>query len=345
MSEPYEDDISRALSAARGVEKLDHKVVFVTGANGMIGSFIVDTLMWANCEKGLDITVVANSRNEEKIKSRFEDYIDDEHFKTYIGDINQKITYNEKVDYIINCASNTHPVQYATDPIGTIMTNIGGTANVLDFAADINAEKVIYLSSVEIYGENIYNIERFSEDEMGYIDCNSLRAGYNEAKRCGEALCQAYIEQKGLDISLLRLPRTYGPTLKKDDSKALSQFIFRAINGEDIVLKSKGEQYFSYLYVADVVSGILTCLVNGKNGEVYNLGNLESDIRLKDLAELVAKIAGVNVKYELPDEKEAKGYSKATVARLDYSKAEQELDWHPVFSIEEGIRRTIQALA
>lgn len=343
MNKLYMEDLENIVKATRDINKLKNKMIFVTGANGMIGSFLVDLFMYLNKKYKYNIIVVANSRSEDKLEARFKKYIGDEHFKYYIGDINDEIFYDGNVDYIINCASNTHPLQYAKDPIGTIMTNIKGAANVLDFATKTKA-KMVFLSSVEIYGENIYNIARFKENEMGYIDCNTLRAGYNEAKRCGEALCQAYIEQNDIDVSIVRLPRIYGPTVKRDDTKVISQFINCALRGEDIVLKSTGEQYFSYLYVADAVSGILRCILAGKCGEVYNLGYLKSDIRLKDLAKIAGDIAKVKVVFELPSEVEQKGFSKATVARLDYTKAEKELEWEPIYSIEDGVRRTIEIM-
>lgn len=337
-------DIKTTVEAFVAIELIKDKTFFITGANGLIGSFLIEVLMYLNEKHGLNITVIANSRSQEKLEKRFPEYLANPLFRYYIGDINHPIHYDGMVDFIVNCASNTHPVSYATDPIGTIMTNIQGVSNVLDFASNYTKSKTVFLSSVEIYGENVYGVERFKEDQMGYIDCNSLRAGYNEAKRCGEALCQAYIERNGIDVSILRLPRTYGPTMKMDDSKALSQFIKNAISGENIVLKSKGEQFFSYLYVADAVMGILRCLVHGKNGEVYNLGNLKSDVRLKDLAGIVADVAGVKIMFNLPSENESKGFSKATVARLDYTKAECELGFRPQVSIEDGVRRTIDAL-
>ena len=344
MNKIYLDDIKNTISHVNNIEVLKNKKIFITGANGLIGHFIIDVMMYLNNKEKYNITVIANSRSKEKLEKQFSDYLDLENFKYYIGDINDKITYDGQVDYVINCASNTHPLQYSTDPIGTIVTNITGTANVFNFAYECKAKKVIFLSSVEIYGENINNIDRFKENEMGYIDCNTLRAGYNEAKRCGEALCQAYIESKKLDISIVRLPRIYGPTVKKDDTKVMSQFINKAINKENIVLKSEGNQYFSYLYVADAVSGILNVLIAGQCGEVYNLGNIESDIRLKDLAKIIADIAGTKVIFELPNDIEKKGYSKATIARLDYSKITTELDWKPCYSIYDGIKKTIDIL-
>ena len=344
MDKIYSEDIENTIKHIKNIEKLKNKAIFITGANGLIGHFIIDLLMYLNKKEDYNMTIIANSRSKEKLEKQFVDYLVCKYFKFYIGDINDEISYNGHVDYIINCASNTHPLQYSTDPIGTIVTNITGTTNVFNFASRCKAEKVIFLSSVEIYGENVNNIERFKESDMGYIDCNTLRAGYNEAKRCGEALCQAYIEAKKLNISIVRLPRIFGPTVKKDDTKVMSQFINKAINQENIILKSEGNQYFSYLYVADAVSGILRVLIAGKCGEVYNLGNVEADIRLKDLAKMIASIAGTEVIFELPNDVEKKGYSKATIARLDYTKIETDLNWQPCYSINDGVKRTIKIL-
>lgn len=342
MNKLYEEDLENVTNSIN-INALQNKTLFITGANGLIGRFIVDLLMFINKKFNKNITIIANSRNQEKLFKIFSSYLNNNNFKYYIGDINNKIEYDDKVDYIINCASNTHPLQYSQDPINTILTNIKGTANVLDFASNVNA-RVIFLSSVEIYGENINNIGRFKENEMGYIDCNSLRAGYNESKRAGEALCQAYKESKNVDVVLTRLPRIFGSTVKPDDSKVMSQFINKAINNEDIILKSEGTQFFSYLYVADAVSGILTILLNGKKGEVYNLGNKDAEIHLSDLAKIIAESVDKKVIFDIPSEVEKKGFSKASDARLDYSKIEMELNWKPQYSIENAINRTIKIL-
>lgn len=170
-----------------------------------------------------------------------------------------------------------------------------------------------------------------------------MRAGYPESKRCGEALCQAYIRQKGLDVVIPRLTRSYGPTLLKSDTKALSQFLHKGITGEDIVLKSAGTQYYSYTYVADAVSGLLTVLLKGECGQAYNIADDASDIMLKDLAAIIAGYAGKKVVFEIPDVVESAGYSKATKARLESAKL-QKLGWYAKFDIKNGIERTIEML-
>lgn len=343
-NEQYKSDVKYVAGLELPWDKLQGRSVMISGATGLIGSFLIDVLMEKNLS-GLDCTVYALGRNEQRAKERFS-YCDNGKLVFIPYDINKPLCRDDigTVDYILHLASNTHPMAYATDPIGTITTNIIGVQNMLEFAAAHNASRCAFTSSCEIYGENRGDVEKFDEKYCGYIDCNTMRAGYPESKRCGEALCQAYIRQKGLDIVIPRLTRSYGPTLLRTDTKALSQFINKGVSREDIVLKSAGTQYYSYLYVADTVSGLLTVLLKGENGEAYNIADDKSDIMLKDLAAIIAEKAGTKVIFELPDEVEKSGYSTATKARLESTKVSK-LGWKAKYDIQSGINRTIDILS
>lgn len=336
----YREDVEFTAKLELPWEKLQGKTVLLSGATGMIGSFLTDVLMARNDMAGLNCRVYALTRNPEKASKRAAPSWKDR--VCFLScDVNRGIPeIDGEIDFVIHAASNTHPVAYATDPIGTVETNILGTGNMLELAAKKHAERFVFISSVEIYGENRGDAERFDESYCGYIDCNTLRAGYPEGKRAGEALCQAYLRQKGLDVVIPRLPRIYGPTMLESDTKAISQFLKKGLRGEDIVLKSAGTQLYSYSYVADAVSGILFCLLCGACGEAYNIGDQGSDIPLKALAGLIAAYAGTEVVFELPDVTEQAGYSKATKALLDGTKLKQ-LGWKPRYSIAEGIQRTL----
>lgn len=341
----YLEDLNYLSSLNIPWEKINNKTFLISGATGLIGSLLIDVLMKRNIDYHSNCRIYALGRNRDKAEKRFSNWINDSLFTFLTCDVNNPLDFNEinKVDFVLHLASNTHPMLYSTDPIGTILTNIVGTKNMLDFAVEQNAERFIFSSSNEIYGENRGDVEEFEEDYCGYINCNTLRAGYTESKRCGEALCQAYIKQKKLDIVIPRLTRSYGPTLLNSDTKALSQFLQKAINKEDIVLKSKGTQYFSYLHATDTVSGLLTVMLKGETGEAYNICDEGSNIHLKDLAKLVADCVNKKVIFDIPDSVEAAGYSKATKAILNNSKLKS-LGWNAKYDIKSGIKQTLDII-
>ncbi|MCI8299997.1 MAG: NAD-dependent epimerase/dehydratase family protein [Lachnospiraceae bacterium] len=342
----YKEDVQSVTALDLPWEKLQNQSFLITGASGMIGSFLIDVLMHKNRYEELNCKIYALGRNKAKAKERFGEYWEENSFQFIIHDINLPLTLDaeREISYVLHLASNTHPLAYSADPIGTITANIIGTNNLLQFAVNHHTKRFAFASSNEIYGENRGDVEFFRENYCGYIDCNTLRAGYPESKRCGETLCQAYRKIHGLDIVIPRLTRSYGPTMLMSDTKAVSQFIKKALAKENIILKSAGTQYYSYTYTADAVSGLLTVLLKGRDGEAYNIAEETSDIKLKDLAALIAKNVGTKIVFELPDEAEKAGYSTATKARLDGGKLKS-LGWGARYDIRNGIARTIRILA
>ena len=339
----YYSDISQASNTALPWELLNEKKVLISGASGMISSVIIDILMKRNREYEQKIHIYAISRNEQKARKRFELYRDNPLF-TYIShDITTPLPELGMFDYILHAASNTHPRAYAADPIGTITANVQGTYNLLDYASAHHCKRFFFFSSVEIYGENKNDADKFSEDYLGYIDCNTTRAGYCESKRLGESLCNAFASQKGQDFIIGRFSRVYGPTMSPEDSKAAAQFIKKAAQGEDIILKSEGNQLYSYTYAVDAAAAALYLLLKGESKSAVNIADSASDIRLKDLAALLAKETGTKVVFELPDAAEQAGYSTATKAVLDTEKIER-LGWKALTPIEQGLRKTVQIL-
>ena len=341
----YKEDLRYVASLNLPWDKLAERTLLLSGGTGLIGSFLVDVLMLKNEQDSLNCKVIAIGRNLDRAKDRFAGCWESQCFEFVRCDINEGFDGRSfsRTDYVIHLASNTHPVAYATEPVSTIMTNVIGTRNMLELARRSGAKRFAFASSNEVYGENRGDAELFDEKYSGYIDSNTLRAGYPESKRCGETLCQAYARQYGMDVVIPRFTRSYGPTLLPSDTKALSQFLRNGLAGENIVLKSEGNQYYSYTYEADAVAGLLTVLLKGECGEAYNIADEPSDIRLKDLARTIADICGTEVVFELPDEVERAGFSKATKARLDGSKLKR-LGWSMRYDIPAGVERTITVL-
>lgn len=342
----YQEDIKTAIAELAEIEKLEGSNILISGATGMIASVIIDMFMYFNftkksTQKGIHILAV--SRNESKARERFPSYWNSDYFTYLSHDISKSLPEVGNVDYILHAASNTHPRAYATDPIGTITANVFGTYELLNYASAHHCKRFLSFSSVEIYGENRNDVEKFTESYLGYLDCNTVRSGYPESKRVSESLCNAFAAQKDLDFVIGRFSRVYGPTMGKDDSKAIAQFIRKAVAGEDIILKSEGNQLYSYTYVVDAAIAAIYLLLYGKSREAYNISDEKSEITLRKLAEILAGEAGKKVVFEIPDEVERAGYSTATKAVLDTKKI-RELGWHPMTSIENGLIKTVEIL-
>lgn len=310
--------------------------VLVTGATGLIGSSVVDVLVAAN-ENNAKFQIYAMSRSESRLKARFNDKV-----IYVIQNIADAIDNELEFDYIIHCASNADPKSYATQPVETILTNILGTNNVLNYCKNHKSCRMILASTFEVYGD-IAGISLYKEEMSGVIDQTILRNGYPESKRCCELLLRSYVDEYSINAVIGRFPSVYGPTMLNSDSKAHAQFIHNALKHENIVLKSKGEQRRTYCYVIDAVSGLLTVLFNGISGEIYNIANENSISSIAEVAKICATIAKTEVVFDLPDEIESKGFSHSKDCILDNSKLKQ-LGWCANYSLYEGIKETIDYL-
>ena len=336
----YQEDLSRVVDIPE-IEKLKGKSFLITGATGLIGVCMIDALMKYNCQ-GAAIQIYAVGRSWEKAKSRLGEYEHNGHFHFIEQDVRQPLPENVHADVIIPLASNTHPLAYSQYPIETIEINVKGAEHALKKALACGAT-VLYPSSVEVYG-NARDEDVFTEDYTGKLNLENSRACYPESKRLSEALCQSYMVERGVDVKIARLSRVFGPTMLMSDTKASSQFILKALAGEDIILKSKGEQFFSYTYVADVVRSMLYILLHGESGKPYNVSNKECDVKLKDFAGACARWAGKDVVFDLPSEVEQKGYSVAMHAILDNTRL-MSIGFPPLYSFNSAVLRTLNIIS
>lgn len=332
---------SAVLDVAKGLS-VKKCSILVTGATGLIGSCLIDTLLLANRELNCDYTIFALGRNLEKLEKRFSYACNDNHLNFVVQDVCAPLENCGKVDYIIHAASNADPRSYALYPAETLLTNIYGANNVLNFAKKIENVKVLFTSTFETYGK-IEDCEAFKEEQYGLIDYNSVRSCYPESKRCAEILFRCYEQEYGVKYSIARLCSIYGPTMDPNDSKAHAQFIRNALNNEDIVLKSEGKPRRTYLTVFDTVSAMFKILFDGKSGEAYNVASDKSVVSIAEVAHTVASICGRKVIFDLPDEIESRGFSAPQNSILDSTKL-KELGWEAQYNLQQGMELTIKIL-
>ena len=305
--------------------------ILITGANGLIASDLVDTLMYFNKEYAINNRIIALCRNKERAQKRFTSFLDCPLFELEIQDI-REFRMEQYVDYIVHAASNAHPRAYAMRPIETMQTNLLGTMRILNYASSEQCKKVVYVSTSEIYGEVPDGMDRFQETEFGCINTLNPRSCYSESKRCAETLCACYAKERGVDISVVRPGYVYGRQITEENSRADAQFLRRVLAKENIIMKSKGEQKRSYCYVMDAVTALLYVMVRGKTGEAYNIANSNSEATIKQFAETMAQIGDVSVESDLPSEEERSGYSVIKNSLLDDGKLKK-LGWKASYDL------------
>ena len=339
-SNTYQDDLEYVANLPI-YDKLKNKSILITGACGLIGSFLVDVIMKHNNLSNDNIIVIATSLKEESIIKRFSNYIGNVNFKYICQDINNPLKYDDKIDYIIHLAGNAHPNLFKSDPVGTIKTNIIGLLNLLSVSKEKNVNRVLYVSSGEVYGEKDM-VNEFYEDDLGYVNPVLYRSCYPNSKRCAETLCVSFSEQYGISTVIARPSHVYGPTYTQNDSRVYAEFIRNILNGEDITLKSAGNQIRSYTYVADAVSALLYILLYGEDKNAYNIANPNSILSIKEMAQIIADIGNKRVLFDIP--KDIPTNSNPMQCGVLNSNKLRDLGWIPKYNAYEGFKRTIDCL-
>ena len=317
-----------------------NKAILVTGANGMLPSYIVFALLHQNKELSLNLKVIAQVRNALKAKDVFADVLNDEALMIYENDVTNPYGIINKLDFIIHAASQASPKYYDTDPVGTLMANVQGTINVLKLAQECNCESVLFFSSAEGYGT--VEVEWIDEKAYGYLDPCSIRSCYSESKRMGEQLCVAWNKQYGTHCKMVRPFHTYTPTMKLDDGRVFADFVKNIVRGEDIVLKSTGDAKRAFCYATDATIGFLKILLDGTDGEAYNMGNPNAEISIRQLAEtLIETYPEKQIKLVFDIDNQNLVQKSAVKSVLPSIEKLQKLGWTPQIDVRSGFRRVI----
>lgn len=301
----------------------------ITGATGYIGSQLVKKFYMQP-----DAEITAIVRDVDRAREMLPDMV-----RLIRADITDEVCMGEitgTYDYVVHCAATTQSAKMVSHPVETSNGIVLGTKNVMDAAYRCGAKSVVYLSSMEVYGDiDCRDGHRVRENEMGTVDLYRARSCYPMGKRMAENLCFSYYKEYGVPVKIARLAQTFGSGVLPSDGRVFAQFARAAINGEDIILHTAGESMGNYCGISDVLTAIELLLEYGENGQAYNVVNEENTMKIRDMAELVAtRIAHgrIKVRYQILEDNRY-GYAADTGLRLSAEKL-RGLGWKPVCSLE-----------
>ena len=339
MSKIITEDFEYITDSLKSLEQLQGKTVFVTGATGFLGSFIIRTLDYANKNMSLNIKILALVRDESKAKNILREC----RITVVNGDICEFPVISDDIDYIFHCAAITKSKEMVEKPVQVIEGIVNGTQNILRLAHEKNVKSMVYLSSMEVYGDTNPELEYVKEEDLGFVQIQNARSCYPLGKRMAENICYSYFCQYGVPVKIARLAQTFGTGILKTETRVFYQFALSAIKGENIILHTDGSSSGNYCYSADAVMGLLLLLLDGKDGEIYNIANENANMTIKQMAEMVAdKITNgkISVIYDIPKENTF-GYAAPAKMKLSSEKI-RTLGWQPKYNLEEMYVRMIQ---
>ena len=309
---------------------LKNSTFFITGATGLLGSALVETLI----KLDLNIKIIVFVRSKEKAYRKFGEAV-----KYYVGDIQNEISVEDAVDYVIHCANPTSSSFFVKNPVETIETAVNGSFNILKFSLVKKPQIVIFLSTMEIHGTPQKGVKVHVEDG-GSFDTQKVRNCYPLSKMLCENLFLSYHDEYNLNTCVLRLTQTFGPGIEYDDNRVFAEFARCVIEQRDIVLKTKGTTERSYLYVSDAIDAILKIILNGVPGNVYTAANESTYCSIYDMAQLVARKGNINVVIKEMDINKF-GYANELYMDLDTSKL-QDIGWKAKVGLSEAYDNLIE---
>lgn len=317
-------------------KEFEGKKFLITGATGLIGKTLTQCLLALNIPMKITLPV-RNRSKAELIYGR-------ENSKLEIVECDL-VDYLHRLvghyDYIIHCASPTAGKIMIANPVETFELAFESTKEILRFARESSVKSIVYVSSLEYYGQ-VNDERKITEDDIGYVDYHSARSSYPLGKRAAEYLCYAYAKEYHIPVKMARLTQTFGPGILKTDNRVFAQFARAAINSDDIVLKSTGNSSKPYCYVFDAVSGILTILLKGTDGEAYNVSNDVTYISVNDMAQMIKDNFNPQINI-IHDYDPNSGYAPDTLLHLVSTKL-QDLGWQPKYGLLDMFKRLISYL-
>jgi len=330
------DDCLQMLKQSDRLLALKNQSIYITGAGGFIGSWLLELINCLNDELNFNINVVATSRNWNYVKQHRPHLC--KNLTLLEVDVMNPFDIPEECQWIIHLAATPDKSVHASNPLSVVHTITQGTNNLLEAASRVsNVQKIIYLSSGQIYGAQTDGVDVIDEKQFFPSDCTSIFGCYIQAKRMAENLCQIYRSQMRLPISILRPFAFVGPYQILNKPWVMNNFIRDALSGNKINIEGNPNTVRSYMYPSDMAYWILSYMVNSQDGDVLNLGS-EQGSSLSDIATLVAKNFNKNISIETTINADSLLLSRFVP---NISKAKQEYGLDITIDLEMAIQKTL----
>ena len=336
-------DISDFVARCSYWDKFKDKRIVITGATGLIGSLLVKCLDAINTRYGLGMTIYGIVRNIDKAHTVFAT----QSANVIIVPISDFGTLETSlvcgnIHYVVHAAAPTSSTYFVNKPVETFEGIVGLTKFALDRTMDLHCESMVYLSSLECYGEIHDDAELVTEEKQGYVDPLNARSSYSMGKRAAECLCYSYFCEYGTPVKIARLGQTFGAGVAADDNRVYAYIAKSAINGTDVFLKTDGLSQRNYCYTIDAVDAILRILTMGKDGEAYNVANEQTYISVRDMVTMVLNEFSPNNKLVI-NSGDASCYPPITKVKMSSQKL-QSLGWQARYDLIEMYKRLIEWL-
>jgi dTDP-glucose 4,6-dehydratase/UDP-glucuronate decarboxylase len=326
-------------------QKLSGTTLLVTGANGFLCSYFVDTVAVLN-ERVLaePCRVIALDNNQVGPAERLAHLAGRPDVEFVRHDISEPLETGH-ADFVIHGASIASPVFYRRYPLETIKANVQGMWNLLEQSRREPARSILYLSTSEIYGDPDPAFIPTPEDYRGQVSCTGPRACYDESKRLAETLCMTYHRQYGTPVKIMRPFNVYGPGQRLDDGRIIPDLVGAAVRRDPIVLYSDGRATRSFCYVTDAVTAMWLVLLSDADGEIFNVGNDAEELSMAQAAERLREVAGsplLDIQYRVSAD--ADFVTDNPQRRCpDLSRLRSRFQWEPRVNMAEGLGRTLRA--
>jgi len=325
---------------------LSGTTLLVTGGSGFLCSYFLDTIAYLNDHawaRPCHMICVDNLKSGHA--QRITHLLTREDFRFIEADISRPVNEISQVDWIIHGASIASPTFYRLHPLETINVNVDGTRQMLELARQHEVRSMLYLSSSEIYGDPEPGWIPTPETYRGSVSCTGPRACYDESKRLAETLCTTYHRLYGTPVKIARPFNVYGPGQRLDDGRIIPDLMHSAVHRQPIVLYSDGRATRAFCYISDAIRAMWYVLCSDADGEVFNVGNDQQEVSIRELAELVRQIAGPPwLEIEHRVSRDVHYLTDNPQRRCpDLTKLRSRFPWEPKVSLTEGLWRTLRS--